>query len=377
MSGLRSAIDEVRGCDIERLGDAALEEDFAEIHRAVEALEAERLRRLAAIDRRRTWAGSGHLSTTSWLSERFRMAWSHASRAVRLCRALREMPATRQALSVGEISSSAMQLLAHARESAPEVFPDHEGTLVDSARTLSFTDLRRVVGYWRQAADRDAARADLERMHERRRLHVSRTVFGMVRLDGDLDEEAGETLMTALRAVVDAKARAGSTDRRTPAQRRADALLEISRHFLDSAERPEVGGERPHVIVIVDTATLRGDAGRSELGDAGPIPPEHARRWACDASLSRVVMRGPSEVLDVGRRTAVVSAPMRRALAVRDGGCAHPSCDRPAAWCDAHHIVHWADGGTTSLANLVLLCRRHHRAIHQGERLDRAPPVAA
>ena len=96
------------------------------------------------------------------------------------------------------------------------------------------------------------------------------------------------------------------------------------------------------------------------------ISPETARRIACDAGVSRVLTKGDSEILDVGRTTRSVPAALRRALALRDKGCTHPGCTRPHHWCDAHHIVHWADGGETSLANLVLLCRRHHRMAHEG-----------
>src|SRR5206468_6819231 len=106
--------------------------------------------------------------------------------------------------------------------------------------------------------------------------------------------------------------------------------------------------------------------GRSELDHVGTIHPEIARRLACDASISRMITKGRSEPLDVGRRTSVIPGPMRRAVIVRDRHCRFPGCDRPPPWCDAHHVVHWADGGTTALANLVLLCRRHHRLVHEG-----------
>jgi hypothetical protein len=239
----------------------------------------------------------------------------------------------------------------------------------------------------------------------------------MVRVDGDLDPETGETLLTALSAVLDAESRSGPdlTDDRTPAQRRADALGEICRQWLDLADRPTVAGERPHVTVTVDAAALRGpdekdatpgaeaiDAigatgeadgiGRtdatgglseatstigsrqraSEFDHVGPIQPTIARQMACDASIIRVVMSGLSEPLDVGRRTPVVSVAMRRAVIVRDRHCRYPGCDRPHTWCDAHHVVHWADGGPTALPNLLLLCRRHHQLVHQrgGFRLE-------
>jgi hypothetical protein len=104
---------------------------------------------------------------------------------------------------------------------------------------------------------------------------------------------------------------------------------------------------------------------RCELDHVGPVHPEIARQLACDASIMRVVMSAASEPLDVGRRTPVVPASLRRALVVRDGHCRFPGCDRPPAWSDAHHVHHWADGGPTALSNLVLLCRRHHRLVHE------------
>jgi hypothetical protein len=110
----------------------------------------------------------------------------------------------------------------------------------------------------------------------------------------------------------------------------------------------------------------------SELDHAGPVDPDVARRLACDASLTRVVLSGRSEPLDVGRRTPVIPPAMRRAVIVRDRRCRFPGCDRPHTWCDAHHVVHWADGGPTAVQNLLLLCRRHHRKVHErdGFRLE-------
>jgi hypothetical protein len=134
---------------------------------------------------------------------------------------------------------------------------------------------------------------------------------------------------------------------------------------------PVVAGERPHVVVTVDLKALEGVPGSCcEFDDAGPISPETARRWACDASVARVNTRGSSEPLDVGRRTPVVPAALRRAVATRDGHCRFPGCDRPQGWCDAHHVEHWADGGPTALSNLVLLCRPHHRLVHHGFRVQ-------
>jgi hypothetical protein len=193
----------------------------------------------------------------------------------------------------------------------------------------------------------------------------------MVRVDGDLDPEVGETFLTALRSSVDAEIRCGDPDdRRTPAQRRADALAEICRQWLDSSSRPQVGGERPHVMVTMSLEGLQALSDECELEHAGPVRAEIGRRLACDSTISRVIVNARSEPLDIGRRTPVVPAAMRRALILRDQGCRFPVCDRPSGWCDAHHVVHWADGGHTALANLVLLCRRHHRLVHQGFGLE-------
>ena len=208
-----------------------------------------------------------------------------------------------------------------------------------------------------------------DKLRERRKLHASVSYLGMVRVDGDLDPETGETLLTALSAVLDAESRSRTDDdARTPAQRRADALGEICRQWLDRTDRPSVAGERPHVTVTLTADALRGDAGgANELDHVGPVDPETARRLACDASIMRVVLSGGSQPLDVGRRTSVVPAAMRRAVIVRDRHCRFPGCDRPHTWCDAHHVLHWADGGSTALPNLLLLCRRHHRLIHRGD----------
>jgi HNH endonuclease len=90
-----------------------------------------------------------------------------------------------------------------------------------------------------------------------------------------------------------------------------------------------------------------------------------ARRLACDAGLIPAVLGAASERLDVGRLRRLVTPAIRRALNLRDGGCRFPGCDRPVAWCDAHHLLSWIQGGQTCLANMILLCRRHHVLVHE------------
>jgi hypothetical protein len=374
VSELRSAVGTLQAEILAELPDARIEEDFAELQRTVELLEVERLRRLAEIERRGLHRRDGHLSAASWLASTFRMAWGTARENTRVARAFEDMPVTRRALEEGDLSLSAARVLAAAHEVDAQAFRRSEAQLVEAARIHSAGDLQKVAAFWRQRVEEARSLDGEDWLHARRRLHASVGLLGMVRLDGDLDPEGGETLLTALGAVLDAESRArGEDDHRTPAQRRADALAEICRQWLDLADRPTVAGERPHVTVTVGAETLAGGAEDGpQLDHVGPVTDEVARRLACDASVRRVVLSGRSEPLDVGRKTSVVPPSMRRVVIVRDRHCRFPGCDRPHTWCDAHHVVHWADGGPTAAQNLVLLCRRHHRLIHErgGFRLE-------
>jgi hypothetical protein len=398
MSELRSVLDSLRADDVASIPDARLEQDFEELHAVVEAFETERLRRLAEIDRRRLFERDGFLSPVSWLATRCRIGHGQSQDTMVLARGLDRSEPIRKALEAGRVSIGAARVLVRAREAEPDEFERTGRLLIEAAERHSVDDLRRVVAHWREAARcDDASISGGDALRSRRRLHASTTLAGMVRVDGDLDPENGEKLITAISAVLDAEARATSDpDGRSPAQRRADALGEICRSWLDRSDRPQVAGDRPHLLVTVPVESLMATDGRSrssgrrgprgpsgnghlasaELDHTGPVDAATLRRLACDAAIRRVVTAGASEPLDVGRRTAVVPAAIRAALVVRDRRCRFPGCDRPQAWCDAHHVRHWADGGPTSLDNLVLLCRRHHRAVHTRfslEVLDRRP----
>jgi hypothetical protein len=128
---------------------------------------------------------------------------------------------------------------------------------------------------------------------------------------------------------------------------------------------PTFGGSAPQVLVTITATGLCGRSGGSSPY-AGPLPRWSFETMACDANISRVVMTPESVVVDVGRSMRLVTPHLRRALVARDKGCVRKGCGRPPAWCDAHHLVAWEDGGTTDLDNCVLLCRRHHVLWHQG-----------
>jgi hypothetical protein len=367
---------ELRDEPLESLADEQLHDDLVELRRQMAALEAEWLRRVAEMDTRSSYETDGAVSAAAWLRWRCWEPPGAASRSVRMARALRHMPGAAVRFGDGDLNRPRVEALVEAHRRHPEVYRRDEQVLVEGATELGWRDFKLAMTYWRNAADDVEARRDAAAQHRRRRLHVSTTWGGMVRIDGDLDPVGGEVVLTALRALTDPALR-DATDERTPAQMRADALMDLCQDYLNRGEAPVTGGEKPHVNLLVDLEVLEGRAGRTcELDEAGVITGELARLIACDAGISRIITNERSEPLDVGRRTRTVPPAIRRALVARDGGCVVPGCDRPPRWCDAHHIIHWIDGGPTALFNLLLLCRRHHRMIHEGkiQLPPRAPP---
>jgi hypothetical protein len=330
--------------------------ELSRTRRQIAGLEARATRLIAEAEQEGVPAAEGFGSAVAWLIDLTGDPPYVCRAQVALARSLRHMPLTMEAFSAGRLSVSRVRLLVECREAAPAEFARDERLLVEQAGGLAARVFPVVLSHWRRLADADGAVEAVERAFARRRLHVSALWEGMVRLDGDLDPEGGAVVLEAL-ASLSAPTREPD-DARTPEQRRADALVEICRRHLDSGNFPLQGGERPHLQVTVDLATLQ-EEGLADL-EAGPITAEAVRRLGCDASVSRIVF-GPDDLpLQVGRATRTVSAALRRALDRRDRHCTYPGCDVPARWCDAHHIRHWAKGGETCLENLRLLCRRHH-----------------
>jgi hypothetical protein len=350
--------------DLSALPDARAEEAFIELQRAIEQLQVERLRRLADLERRRIHEREGHLSITAWLVARFTMGWGQAKRLALQARALSQMPLVGSALAAEEISTSALELLVRAREVDPEAFATSEGVLLEAARRHTIPELHKALGHWRSLAEAERYPDPGLRQRARRALHACVLLDGMVRLDGDLTPEVGESFLVALHAVMDAEAHTGGGDDRSVPQRRHDAFGVIRRSFPDRSDRPSVAGGHPHLNVMVGLEDLKESSGTAEADHVGAISLEVVRQIACDASVRRIVLGPGSEPLDVGRATQVVPSAIRRAVIVRDHHCRFPGCDRPPGWCDVHHVVHWADGGQTSVPNLVLMCRPHHGIVH-------------
>ncbi|MEP6762499.1 MAG: DUF222 domain-containing protein, partial [Sporichthyaceae bacterium] len=242
--------------------------------------------------------------------------------------------------------------------------------LVDQARTQGPHQIAKLAKHLLHTVDPD--RGDRLELLERataagRGLTVTKKSRGGFRLRGELDDELGAKLLTALDPLAAPRpAHDGSPDQRSAAARNADALADLLQIALASGQLPSSSGARPMVVVTVDLATLQCQLATAggEMRWAGPISAEAARRLACDAGIIPAVLGANGEPLDVGRLSYPVTAAIRRALELRDGGCAFPGCGRPPAWCAAHHNQHWADGGSTAVSNLVLLCDRHHIVVH-------------
>jgi Domain of unknown function (DUF222)/HNH endonuclease len=405
---LVAAVEELATEDLTRLPDSEAAQRVLVLRRLVDRLEGQWLRELAGVDGRGA-AGADqdtHAdSTAGWLRGRLRAGRTQASGWVHTARALFRGPlgGTGQALAAGDISPRhAAVLAAGTADLPPGTAAAAEPELLTLAERLDPPQLRKVVAHLREVADPDGADERIQRQHARRGLWVSPTMDGMVAVDGLLDPEGGETLLTALEPL----ARPGSAeDDRSGSQRRADALAELARRALEGGRLPQSGGVRPQLSVTIELASLLGHPGLAGgHGDwTGPLPAETARRLACDAAVTRVLVTrhptqdpggdhhpaqepgdlaarlraaitllppalggAPTQPLEVGRATRVVSPAQRAALAVRDGGCRYPGCDRPVAWCEAHHLRHWLHGGATDLHNLVLLCWTHHRIVHEG-----------
>ncbi|MEQ0562200.1 DUF222 domain-containing protein [Amycolatopsis sp. NEAU-NG30] len=198
-----------------------------------------------------------------------------------------------------------------------------------------------------------------------RELSLRRKRSGVWELHGRFDDETG----TRASAVLDALAQRRSTDEgpdlRSPLERYGDAFSDAMDLAANSPELPMQAGERAHVMVAISLEDLKTGIGKAILGDTGSISAAEARLHACDCMIIPAVLGSHSEPLDVGRLRRLVPPGIRRALYLRDRGCAFPGCHRPPRHCQGHHIRHWSEGGPTELGNLVLMCAHHHRLLHR------------
>ena len=391
----------------ERMG-----EEIATLAARIDAATYELLVLIRKFDEEEGW-NCGFLSCAHWLTWRIGLAPNAARERVRVARALGELPLMSEAMKRGELSYSKVRALTRVAR------PDTEEELVELARAGTAAQIERVVRAWRRI-DRsvEAAEDELRDASSHVTTHVDEN--GMFVIRGRLAPEAGEVVAKALKAAGEKLYAEQQEDRPSAGKVRADALALVAESALKGSLDPGSSGDRYQVVVHVNeeelsvpeqlpavgctscvsaetpaarvsaetpthpqehataeaphvsaeaSPSLQPANGRPSphgawLGDSQvPVSAETARRIACDAGKVRITHRS-SQILSVGRKTRTIPPPIRRALEFRDQGCRFPGCT--SKHCDAHHIVHWADGGETKLSNLVLLCRRHHRLLHEG-----------
>jgi hypothetical protein len=345
------------------------EAELLEMRRRMEALEGQWLALVAEYDRSGEWQASGFVSAAAALRHLCRMDTGVAAGHVKLARKLAGLPESAEALGAGEISRAHVQVIADAfTPERAEALAPLEPEFVEVGRKCTPRELRNVLRYATDALDGDGGARSDEEQHARRRWHMSRTFDGLLKIDAQFSGLDAEYWETAINAEIERDRVADDT--RTPAQWRADAATNIVRRSLETGALGNARKVRPHVTVVVDLNDVPGsttelvDAIRTERRYRGSLSRATLDRIMCDCEITRVVMAGESEVLDVGRATRTVTRAQWNALVARDGGCTSQSCDAPPERCEAHHRTRWGEGGPTDLDNLELKCWRHHREEH-------------
>ena len=363
------------------------------------------LKLLDEFDQHEGWAGDGIRSLAHWLN--FKCGFGHlvAREKVRVARALRELPLIDAAFERGEISYSKVRAMTRVAT------PENEVELLNIARHGTAAHMERLVRAYRRCREQVAASpCELAIRREERFYCYAEDDETMV-FGGRVSVEQGRLLIKALDAMVaeldddaadaepaenvsaetndpganenvSAETSGGEPDAKRPTPirtRRATALVHIAEHYLatgGSGARPLTSSEAYQVFIHVNANDASPDnringAHTAYTDDRRCLAPHVVRQLACDAARRTVLENDRGEVLNIGRRSRTVPRRIAHALRIRDGGCRFPGCGQ-RRWTDAHHIRHWADGGETSVDNLVTLCRYHHRSLHREEyRIER------
>ena len=288
---------------------ARLALDLVGLRREIDRLELRFSQAAAAFAGTGYWDEEGSNSALDWIRINCRVTSNAAADRLSVGRRVADLDRSVEAMHAGEIGFAHVTVMARTAEAVGEAFD--EGRLLQLARDNSPGKFHYKCLHYRHAVDAKAYADGQERLAEERSLRLSTAEDGCLLIGGLLDPVGGAAVRTALEPLAQLS---GAHDDRNREQRYADALVELAS-----------GGKPARVLLDQDSVTI-----------------------------------------DVGRSKRVVAGPLRRALNARDGQCRWPGCERPASWCDGHHMVHWIDGGDTDLDNLVLLCRRHHRMVHEG-----------
>ena len=384
---LRVALDVPQG-DLEARDTDDLRERIGLLHQLESLTVAALATTVGALSRAGGVAEDGASSTTAWVAKATGRTRGEATTVARLSASAPDLPETVAALARGDIGvSTAATIERAARDGRLGPPAEVEATLLPLA-TEGPEAMRAHVRRLTQQVDPAEMLRDEQRQHQRRRFSLAQRDDGMWAPDGLLTAEVGTRFWTLLDAV-NRQDPTGTDDdqRRSHPQRMADALEVVVDMALGLGDVPASGGvARPHVSVLVDITTFQADLTDphdpdrpvaphdpawatlpgGETATAGTMSPQAARKLCCDAGITRIVMAGTSQVLDVGRETRDWSASQRRAVNARDRSCRGPACGRPIAWTQIHHLRWWRRGGPTSVDNGLALCSSCHDLVHHG-----------
>ena len=349
----------------------ALEHEITDLCARINVANYRLLQLVAALDDEEPWGAWGLQSCAHWLNWRCGIGMNAAREKVRVAHALKTLPLISASFARGELSFSKVRAVTRIAA------PDNEKELLELARYATAAQVEKLTRAYR-GVERNAERERAAKQHDGRELNYYHDDDGSLVIRARLPAEEGAIVLQALYVAMDA-CKAEENRETEPedvtavtsepsdrfAQRRADALTTLAETTLRHGPKPLSAAERYQVVVHVTAETLaRDEIGRCELDNGQALALDTVRRIACDSSLLHITEDSTGNPLDIGRKTRAVPPAMQRALRSRDGGCRFPGCNHHR-FVDAHHIRHWADGGGTSVDNLVLLCRHHHRLVHE------------
>jgi len=370
IAAIRTSLAEVSTEDRSEWTSDALSEELVELMQLRDRVDAEVTRVAGAWHRKRGWEADGALSPVAWLTHRTPIGDRGAKQLVKTAKLVDMSPRLAEALATGAVTAAHVEALARVMSARRRpLLAEHEDVLARHAERLSIRDFTTVARRWAAIADDHLAKSNHDEYQPRNELHASVTMDGW--LDGmfRLDPISGSGVLATLDHLAPPDPANAPDGVRSLAQRRGDALVELSKWYHQGAKP---GGNPPNIDVVVDVASLNGEPpdltkARCDLQGIGPVTQATLEQIACGATLTRFVMAGRSVILDMGRKTRLATPSQTKAIRLRDRGCIFPSCDRPARWCDIHHVDEFAKGGVSDVARMACLCTRHHTLIHNSK----------
>jgi hypothetical protein len=311
------------------------------------------------------WALDAAASLPAWLRQRATRSDRTAQHTTKTARRLRSLPGVAAAWSDGLLSTAQIDaIFANLTDRTTPLFAADEKQMLLKLMGKDARETARIMRHWAAHADAlvgpDGSEGGVPEEPDGQ-LHVSTTLGGRGEISGHLDGQSIDVVRSALRL---AERDNDEGETRTAAERRADALVDVCRHFLDHQTGHVGGRHRPHVNVVIDVENMGDEPGTDLFGSVIYDGPSIAH-LLCDCSIHRVVRSGGSSILDFGHATRTISPALFAALVLRDGSCTFEGCDQPADRCEGHHVKHWTKRGETNLANLRLRCWHHHHLVHE------------